>query len=53
MNSRAGVGGGYCVSSFAGQTGARILRMEPSGYQGLPGYDSFLIGRAASSRGGG
>jgi hypothetical protein len=38
-------GGGACVSETPNEVGVRILRMEPSGLQGVPGYDSFLIGR--------
>ncbi|HEY4151853.1 MAG TPA: zinc-dependent metalloprotease family protein [Pseudolysinimonas sp.] len=44
-----------CVGDVANQTGVRILRMEPSGFddngtiysgfQGIPGYDTYLIGR--------
>ncbi|HEV7741946.1 MAG TPA: zinc-dependent metalloprotease family protein [Pseudolysinimonas sp.] len=41
----AGVGGGICIGDTAGQIGVRILRMEYSGFQGVPGYDSYLIGR--------
>lgn len=37
-------GGGACFGRTEGEVGVRILRIEPSGYQGLPGYDSFLIG---------
>ncbi|HTL42557.1 MAG TPA: zinc-dependent metalloprotease family protein [Pseudolysinimonas sp.] len=51
-----GDGGGDCVGNVAGQAGVRVLRLEPSGYdngftlesgyQGLPGYDTYLIGRS-------
>ncbi|CAN5415776.1 hypothetical protein BH09ACT4_BH09ACT4_11120 [soil metagenome] len=37
-------GGGACFGETNGEVGVRILRIEPSGYQGIPGYDSFLIG---------
>ena len=39
--------GGWCIGD-GGQSGVRILRMEYSGYQGVPGYDTFVIGRARS-----